>query len=85
MDIEWVLDGRGRIAAPVSTGFSLAVLQPPLVAVQVKCEGTNTATGSQEERRLQFRISAVGARELAEALLHAAQVLEDSPEVRLLN
>jgi len=84
MDIEWVLDGRGRIVAPVLTGFSLAVLQPPLVAVQVKCEASQGA-GSPGERHLQFQISPKGARELAAALLHAAQVVEDAPEVGKLN
>jgi hypothetical protein len=85
LDIDWATDERGRIVAPVSTGFSLAALRPPLLALQVRCEAPGRAPGSQDERRVQFQISAVGARELAAALLHAAQLLEDSPEVGRLN
>jgi len=84
MEIEWVKDERGRIVAPVSTGFGLAVLQASLIAVQVRCEDPTTS-GSPDGRRLQFQISARGAQELAAALLHAAQAVEDAPEVGRLN
>jgi hypothetical protein len=82
--IDWTLDGRGQIVAPVSTGFSLAVLRPPLLAIQIRCEASQTVD-SRKDRHLQFRMSVQGAREFAAALLHAAQTVEDSPEVGRLH
>jgi len=84
LKIDWVLDRRGRIVAPVSTGFSLAVLQAPLIAVQVRCD-PSLQIGSEDQRSLQFRMSVAGAREFAAALLHAAEMAEDAPEVGRLN
>jgi len=84
LDIDWVLDERGRLDAPVLRGFSLAVVRPPLVTIQLRCEAPGTA-GSAGDRRLQLRVTAEGARDLAEALLHAAQLIDDAPEVGRLN
>jgi hypothetical protein len=84
LDIDWKVDGRGRIVAPLSIGFGLAVLQAPMIAVQLRCEEP-AVLGPSEGRRLQFQISAVGARELAAALLLAALTVEDAPEAGMLN
>lgn len=79
LDIDWEVDGRGRIVAPPVIGFGVSILQAPLMAVQLRCEERETA-GPQEGRRLQCQISAAGARDLAAALLYAAQLIEDAPE-----
>jgi hypothetical protein len=84
LDIDWVLDERGRLDAPVLVGFSLAILGAPLLAVQLRCQ-SREMSGSPDERRLQLRMSAEAARELAAALLGASQSLEDSPAAGRLN
>jgi hypothetical protein len=84
LDIEWVLDKRGRVDAPVLVGFAMAILAAPLLAVQLRCQAQEMS-GSPDERRLQLRMSAQAARELAAALFAASQLLDDSPEVGHLN
>jgi hypothetical protein len=84
MGFEWMKDEQGRVVLPVSTGFSLGVLQPPLIAVQVRYEEP-AASDTAEEQRLQFQLPVEGAREFAAALLKAVEAIEHAPEIGRLN
>lgn len=81
MKQQWNLDENGNVKLPRLAGFSLAVAADALLAIQLK------VAGSQEELRhggsaLQAGMTAQNARELAGALLKAADAMERSPEQR---
>jgi HAMP domain-containing protein len=75
MDQLWALDDNGNLKLPRLAGFSLAVAADILLALQLK-----VANSHEELRRggqaLQAGMTAQNARELAGALLQAAEALE---------
>jgi hypothetical protein len=78
MKQQWNVDENGNIELPRLAGFSLAIAADALLALQLK-----VASSGEELRRgglaLQAGMTAQNARELAGALLQAAEAMEQPP------
>jgi len=85
LDAKWNVDADGKMEIPMLSGFSMAALEHRnVLLVQLRCAVTGPMP-FQEDLRLQCGLNIEGARELAAALLKAAQLMEDAPVVGKLN
>jgi hypothetical protein len=81
MDEEWNADDNLTVELPVLTGFSIELL--PEMALEVELRGLTDA--APQDRHLHIGMSAHNARELAVALLKAADMTGDLPVLGTLN
>jgi hypothetical protein len=85
MEISWKRNPAGNVQLSVLTGFGLGVLSEGLIAVQLRTALSPIQARLGRSMRFQLGMNATGARELAAALLEAADALDNAPASGKLN
>jgi hypothetical protein len=78
MEILWERDEQGRLDPPLMTGFSMTQQPNGSTAVQIRAADPEVRE-VLGNRRFQFAVNALLARDLAAALIEAAKLMESTP------
>jgi hypothetical protein len=78
MEIVWDRDEQGKLDLPLMTGFSMTQQPDGSTAIQIRAAdpGVREKLGN---RRFQFGVNSLLARDLAAALIEAAKLMESTP------